>query len=145
LLSSHGHVDCNRSSDYHMSNYSSYTRCCMVQKQLLIRVSVLKYVLQFSSCQSLLLFSLKFQECLLNFRPIENVHLLVLKMSPLKHSFNNKLFVLRGELRDVIHGFHFADKRLSQLPTLQSASSSHIHSCPVSRTQIQYSDFHQFL
>jgi len=29
-----------------------------------------------------------------------------------------------ADLRDAIHGFHFADKSLSQLPTPQAASSS---------------------
>jgi len=29
-----------------------------------------------------------------------------------------------ADLRDVIHGFHFADRRLSQLPSSQAASSS---------------------
>jgi len=33
-----------------------------------------------------------------------------------------------ADLRDAIHGFHFADRRLSQLPTPQAASSlSHNH------------------
>jgi len=29
-----------------------------------------------------------------------------------------------ADLRDAIHGFHFTDRRLSQLPTPQAASSS---------------------